>query len=187
MSPVQVKEHTVPEAGIDTIEITMEETYEVEGVGRDTVRLQGTLIADRTVPLFGFGRKEVEWETSAVVARFTALHVKGESDVFGPVSVALDPTIPSQAVAIGPHCVAAIGVIVTMPDHDLTLRTETPMQLQSEVTTIPPIGDERTQSVAPVALVEHRTGRPMGSLHGARVLWRELETQVPHGVARQPG
>jgi Family of unknown function (DUF6073) len=187
LSPVQVKEHTVPEAGIDTITITLEETYEVEGIGRDTVRLHGTLVANRTVPLFGFGRKQVEWETSAVVARFTSLHAKGESKLFGPVSVTLDPAFPSQAVAIGPHCSAAIGVIVSLPDHDLTLRTAAPMQLQSLVKTIPPIGDERTESVAPVELVEHRTGRRMGSLHSARVLWRELETQIPHGIPQQRG
>jgi hypothetical protein len=185
MSPIAVKEFTVPEAGIDTVDITIEETYEVDGIGRDTVRLQGTLVADRTVPLFGFGHKTTDWKTSAVVARFTSLHVKGESGVFGPVSVVLDPTVPSDAVAIGGHCLAAIGVVVTMPQHNLTLRTEIPIQLQSNVKTVPPIGDERTQSVAPVALVDLRSGRKMGSLESARVLWRELTAQVPHAVAHR--
>lgn len=185
MSPIPVKEFTVPDAGIDTVEITIEETYEIDGVGKDTVRLQGTLVSDRAVPLFGFGEKGVDWKTSAVVGRFTSLHVKGESNVFGPVTVVLDPSMSSQAVAIGGHCVAAIGVVVSMPQHNLTLRTATPIQLQSDVKTVPPIGDERTQSVAAVTLVEHSTGRKMGSLHEARVLWRELTAQVPHAVAHR--
>jgi uncharacterized protein DUF6073 len=182
MSPVPVKERTVPKAGIDTIEITIEETYQVQGVGKDTVRLQGTLIADRTVPLVGYGQKKVDWKTAAVVARFTSLQLKGESDVFGPVSVVLDPTVPSQAVAIGGHCLAAIGVIVSMPEHKLTLRSAEPMQLQSNVTRVPPIGDEQTKSIGPVALLEQRTGRRIGSLQSARVVWRELTAQVPHAL-----
>jgi hypothetical protein len=182
MSPIPVKPLTVPEAGIDTIEITLEETYDVEGVGKDTVTLQGTLVADRTVPLIGFGEKNVDWKTSAIVAHFTTLNLRGESRVFGAVAVHLDPTTPSQAVAIGGHCRAAIGVIVSMPQHNLTLRTSQPMQLQSDVKTVPPIGDERTQSIAPVALIEQKSGRKLGTLQSAHIVWRELTAQVAHAV-----
>jgi len=182
MSPIPVKEFTIPDAGVDTVAITIEETYAVEGVGKDTVKLQGTLVANRTAPLLGFGMKAIDWKTAAVVAQFTSLHVTGESKVFGPVSVVLDPTLPGLAVVIGGHCRAALGVVVSMPQHNLTLRSAQAIQLQSDVKTVPPIGDERTQSVAPVALVDLRSGRQMGSLESARVLWRELTAQVPHVV-----
>jgi hypothetical protein len=180
VSPIKVKEHTVPKAGIDTVDITIEETYEVEGLGRDTVQLNGTLVANRTVPLFDLGKKSADWKTAAVVAHFTSLDVKGDSNVFGPVRAVLDPLAPSLAVVIGGHCRAAIGIIVVMPEHDLVLRTEHPVQLQSEVKTVPPIGDEKTESVAPVKLVDRDSGRQLGSLRKARVLWRELVAQVEH-------
>ena len=44
---IPVEEYTVPEAGTDVTEITIEEQYAVEGVGDDTVVLTGTLVSDR--------------------------------------------------------------------------------------------------------------------------------------------
>jgi hypothetical protein len=177
---VSVKEFTVPEAGIDTVDITIEETYEVKGVGQDTVQLKGTLVADRTAPLIGPGKRTVDWETSTVVARFTHLDVRGKSDVFGPVRVVLDRRMPSFGVVKAGACQASLSVVVTMPEHNLTLRSAEPVQLQSDVTTVPPIGNERTVSIRPTKLVDHRTGRALGTLEKARVVWRELEAQVDH-------
>ena len=56
------------------------------------------------------------------------------------------------------------------------------MQLQSDVKTVPPIGDERTQSIAPVALIEQKSGRKLGTLQSAHIVWRELTAQVAHAV-----
>jgi hypothetical protein len=179
---IQVKPLTIPKAGIDTVDITMEETYEVQGVGKDTVTLKGTLMADRGVPLLKLGKKKVGWNSAMVVARFTNLELSGKSDVFGAVKVSLDPTMPSVGVAMACHCSAAIGVVVSMPGLGISLRTAEPMQLQSEVTTIPPIGDEKTESVLPIDLVDSETKRTRGSLTKARVTWRELLAQVEHPV-----
>jgi hypothetical protein len=174
---ITVKPLTIPKAGIDTVDITIEETYDVQGVGNDTVTLTGKLVADRGVPLLVLGQREITWETAIVVAKFTSLKLAGKSQVFGPVKVELDPRFPAMAVANACHCSAAIGVVVSMPKLGMTLRTAEPMQLQSEVTTIPPIGDERTQSVLPVDLIDTKTNRRRGSLARARVIWRELLTQ----------
>jgi len=180
--PIEVKPFTIPKAGIDTVHITLEETYDVHGVGRDTVTLKGTLVADRAVPLLKSGEKDVSWNTAIVVANFTQLTLSGESAVFGPVEVSLDPRMPAVGVANACHCSAAIGVVVSMPRLGMQLRTAEPMQLQSEVTTIPPIGDEKTQSVHPVDLIDIKTNRSTGSLRNARVIWRELTEQRAHPV-----
>ncbi len=176
---------SLPAAGIDVVDITMEETYNVDGIGRDTITLTGTLVADRGAPLIAFGAKpgarhRPDWKTAAVVAKFTSLELSGKSDVFGPVLVRLDPSTPSYGMVIGGHCRAAIGVIVSLPQHDLTLQSLEPMQLQSDVTTVPPIGDERTESIDSVELVEVRGRRSVGRIEHARVMWRDLVAQVSH-------
>jgi hypothetical protein len=175
---MRVEAYNVPAAGIDTVDITIDETYEVEGIGRDRVRLQRTLVADRGAPLLGHGAKSVEWETSTVVARFTSLDVSGESEVFGPVRVMLDPSLPAFGVVAAGKCSAALGIVVSMPKHDLVLRSAEAVQLQSQVTTVPPIGDEKTESVAAVRLIDETSKRAIGSLEHARVVWRDLLTQL---------
>lgn len=175
-----VEPYTVPPAGVDTVEINLEETYSVEGVGSDTVKLSGSLIANRGAPLVDPEVKSVDWKTSTVVASFQSLDVRGESDVFGPVNVSLDPTIPSFGVVREGNCRATIAVVVSMPKHDLVVRSKEPVQLHSKVKTVPPIGDERTESVGPVALVDVQTRREIGSIDNARVLWRSLMAQIAY-------
>jgi hypothetical protein len=179
---VAVPEFTLPDAGIDTTEITLEEHYSVEGVGEDTIVLRGTLIADRAAPLIGFGQETAEWDTATVVARFTSLAVSGESDVFGPVHAVLDNRTPSFAAVTAGKCAAAVSLVVSMPQQELTLHTAAPVQLRSEVTTVPPIGDEQTVSIGSVQLLDLRSRRIAGTLHSARVVWRELTAQVPHYI-----
>src|SRR5262249_43740164 len=178
---IEVKPYTVPPAGIDHIAITIEETYDVEGIGKDTVTLNGHLVSNRTAPLLG-DEKKVDWKTSYVVAQFTDLQVSGNSRVFGPVHVSLDRLVPSGAVNFGCHCRAAIGVVVGLPQHGITLRSSAPVQLRSEVKSVPPVGDEKTESLLPVELVDIHTQRKRGSLEHVRVLWRELTAQTPHPV-----
>ena len=180
MIVVAVQEYSVPSAGVDSVDIVLEEEYEVEGLGRDIVRLEGLLVADRAAPLLERGSTTVDWETSTVVARFTSLDVRGSSETFGAVRVILDPGTPSFGLVRGGDCKATLSVIVSMPDHDLTLKTAEPVQLQSQVSTVPPIGDERTISVGAVQLVDLTTQRSLGSLQSARVMWRELVAQISH-------
>lgn len=180
--PIQVKPYTIPPAGIDTTEVTIEESYDIQGVGRDTVSLKGTLVSDRGAPLLQPGKQNLKWESSIVAARFTNLRLSGKSDVFGTVRVTLDKSYPASAVAIGCHCAASLGVVVSMPRLGLKLKTSEAIQLQSEVTTIPPIGNETTTSVNTVDLVDADTYRKVGTLTKATVLWRELVAQKQHGA-----
>jgi hypothetical protein len=174
---ISVTPRTIPPAGIDTVDITIQETYEVDGVGRDTVELKGQLVAHRTVPLLGHGATSVDWETSTVVAQFTDLNLTGKSPVFGDVRVTLDKSVPAFGVVSNAKCAAALGIQVELPQQGLSLRSSEPIQLQSTVQTVPPIGDENTQSVKAVDLLDARTSRPMGSMQSARVLWRDLVEQ----------
>jgi Family of unknown function (DUF6073) len=178
---IQVKPHTVPQAGVDIVDITLRETYHVEGVGEDTVLLKGELEAHRGAPLLGPGKTSADWETSTVVANFVNLSLTGESKVFGPVRVTLDRSMPSIAAVGGGHCKAAIALRVTMPQHNLSMRSKEPVQLYSEVETVPPIGDEKTESVAPVDLVDVQTNRVRGKMVKAVVAWRELIEQRAWG------
>jgi len=180
---MDVEPRTVPEAGVDHVDITLEETYTVEGVGTDTVMLKGTLVADRAAPLVDPDRGEPDWDTSVVVAAFRSLEVRGESEVFGPVHVGLNAQEPSFGVVEAGKCRAAISVVVSMPEHKMTLRSDGPIQLHSTVETVPPIGDEQTTSLRPVSLVDVRSRRQMGVLDSARVVWRDLTAQVAHDRA----
>lgn len=168
---------TLPVAGVDAINITIEETYQVDGIGEDRVTLKGKLVGERTVPLLGFGESKDSWEKSTVVSRFSKLELYGQSTVFGPVVVTLDDTVPAFGVVKEGKCAAAIPVQVAMPNHNLVLKSEEPIQLRSDVQTVPPIGDEKTESVRPVKLLHAQTLRPMGAMLKATVAWRELIDQ----------
>lgn len=182
--PITVKARTLPAAGTDSVNITISETYEVQGIGTDTVVLTGVLVSNRTVPLLEHGTKSATWETATVVAQFTSLKLTGKSDLFGPVRVSLDKAVPAFGVVTAGKCKAALGVVVSMPKHRLTLKTAEPIQLRSVVTTVPPIGDENTESVMPVRLVEADSNRLRGRLTKAQVTWRELTDQTMHPVGK---
>lgn len=175
---LKVTPFTLPAAGVDDVDITIEETYEVEGLGSDTVLLKGRLVAERTVPLLEHGATRESWEDSTVAARFTKLELYGESSVFGPVIVKLNEELPAFGIVSAGKCKAALPIEVSMPRHGLVLQSEEPVQLHSNVTTVPPIGDEKTVSVKAVSLVDIRTQRTVGRLNRARVAWRDLRTQT---------
>lgn len=174
---LQVKRLTVPPAGIDVVDITLNETYRIEGVGEDTVLLKGELEARRGAPLLVHGETKASWETSTVIAEFTNLSVTGESKLFGPVRVSLDRSIPSFGSVTAGKCAAMMSLRIAMPKLGLVLHSAEPVQLQSQVETVPPIGDERTESVGTVELIDMSTKRARGVMVKAVVAWRELTHQ----------
>lgn len=175
---INVERRRVPEAGVDVVHIILKETYSVEGVGEDTVTLTGELEAHRGAPLVG-EKGTLDWENATVAALFTNLSVHGESDVFGPVRVTLNRDVPSFGVVQQGKCKASMSLRVTMPKLGLVLNSSEPVQLWSNVETVPPIGDEHTQSVRPVELIEPSSGRTRGEMKKAVVAWRDLLDQKP--------
>lgn len=173
---IQVKRRSLPEAGVDVVNITLHETYSVDGVGEDTITLTGELEAHRGAPLLG-EKGTKDWKNATVPALFTNLSVHGESEIFGPVLVTLNREVPSFGVVKAGKCAASMNLRVTMPKLGLVLNSAEPVQLWSSVETVPPIGDEKTQSVAPVQLLDAATGRTRGEMKKAVVAWRELLDQ----------
>ena len=169
-----------PPSGVDTIAVNIEQTYTVEGVGSDTVSLEGSLTLERGAPLVDPQHGKVDWKTSIQVANVKALDVSGKSDVFGPVHIVLDHSVPSFGVITDGKLRSAVLVAVSMPEHDLTLLTEKPLQMHSNVTSVPPVGDEHSQNLQPVALVDAQSRRKRGSLDSAHVHWRDLRSRVTH-------
>ncbi len=183
--PMNMRAYALPHAGIDSVQVKMTETYEVEGVGRDTVELSGTLVARRAAPLLVPGESRISWETATIVSEFTELTLEGESDLFGPVRVTLDDSQPSFGAVQAGRCAAVVSVRVEFPKLGMNLRTAEPLQLTSQVSNVPPIGDERTVSVHSVGLVDG-SGRSVGRLHDARVMWRELTEQTAFAKVVSP-
>ena len=180
-NPIPVPPFTLPPAGVDVMQVNMVETYTINGVGTDTVSLSGTLVTSRGTPLLGPGQTTQSWDTSTVVSQFTWLNLSGTSPIFGPVQVTLDPNRPSYAAVTGGKCATATSVAISLPALGLSLTTAAAVQLQSKVKTIPPIGTQETRSVGgPTNLVDN-SGRVVGTLNSAQILWRALISQTPYG------
>ncbi|MCY1021101.1 DUF6073 family protein [Pyxidicoccus sp. MSG2] len=96
MAALPVKKHTIPAAGVDVMRIRMEETYIIDGVGTDTIELQGwiAVVHDNARP--APGQTEVAWGTAVMDTEFVGLDLRGHSKVFGPVHVTLDRDQPSR-------------------------------------------------------------------------------------------
>ena len=90
LRPVEVKSLMLPGPSVDVMRVRLEETYTIDGVGKDTVELTGWIAvrhgASRPAP----GETLVSWATAVTDTEFVGLELRGESEVFGPVHVTLD-------------------------------------------------------------------------------------------------
>jgi hypothetical protein len=86
-----IQRFELPAAGIDLMRARVVETYEIFGVGTDTVELEGWIAVRHGNPRAAAGFSEVEWETAVIATEFVALDLRGTSEIFGPVRVRLDP------------------------------------------------------------------------------------------------
>jgi ketosteroid isomerase-like protein len=91
LTPLPVERFVLPPAGVDVMRVRIEETYEIKGIGRDTVELTGWIAAKHDNPRPAEGETEVEWGKAVVDTEFVGLELRGESKIFGPVRVHLDP------------------------------------------------------------------------------------------------
>lgn len=95
LKPLTVRRFELPGSGIDVMRARLQETYSVDGVGTDTVELSGWIAVkhDNARPVKG--AMELNWNTAVVDTEFVAMDLSGVSEVFGPVHVGLDRTLPS--------------------------------------------------------------------------------------------
>jgi hypothetical protein len=93
---VEIRRWEVPGPGIDVMRARLQETYSVDGVGRDTVELSGWIAVKHGQAHPVEGAKELNWNTAILDTEFVAMDLDGNSPVFGPVHVTLDKTRPSH-------------------------------------------------------------------------------------------
>jgi hypothetical protein len=95
LAPISLPEYTLPPAGIQVMRARLEETYEIDGIGKDTVQLNGWIAVRHGTPRPIKGATEVTWETAVLDTEFVGMHLEGDSDLFGNVLVTLDTKRPS--------------------------------------------------------------------------------------------
>ena len=91
LAPLPAERFALPPAGVAVMRVRLEETYEIKGVGRDTVELTGWIAAKHDNPRPAEGEAAVRWGTAVVDTEFVGLELRGESKIFGPVLIHLDP------------------------------------------------------------------------------------------------
>jgi len=95
LAPLEMKPLQLPEPGVDVMRVRLEETYDIAGVGKDTVELRGWIAVkhDNTRP--AEGESLLTWTSAVTDTEFVAMQLHGQSPVFGPVEISLDKTRPS--------------------------------------------------------------------------------------------
>jgi hypothetical protein len=93
---VPMRRFELPDASVHVMRARLEETYSIDGVGRDTVELTGWIAVrhDNARPAGGQG--EVTWSSAVLDTEFVGMHLSGHSDLLGSVEVRLDHSRPSR-------------------------------------------------------------------------------------------
>jgi len=206
LEPIEVVPYTLPEAGVDVMRVRLQETYEIEGVGEDTVQLTGWIAVRHNAPRLAPGEQEIAWGSAIVDTQFLALELDGNSEIFGPVHVSLDksrpaygqvgkieiPTAARVALAslgeensldagdltkVKAECAAPTNAVVSMPQLGIEMKTAEPAVWHSRVTTIPPVGQQASVTIEPVSLVT-ADGRQAGTLVSGKITFREVVRKV---------
>ena len=98
MVPLPVKKFTLPDRGIDVLRAIVEERYDIDGVGSDTVVLHGWIAVMHDTPHLIKGATDLRWGSAKIDTEFVGLSLKGQSKIFGDVYVELDPKQRSLGV-----------------------------------------------------------------------------------------
>jgi hypothetical protein len=102
-----VERFELPRPSVDVMRARVEEIYDVDGIGVDTVTLRGWIAVKHDNPRPAVGQTEVSWNTAITPTEFVGLDLQGESRTFGTVHVRLDPSR---------HSLGAVGVTVRIPE-----------------------------------------------------------------------
>jgi hypothetical protein len=96
LDALPVEPFKIPGASVDVMRVRLEETYEVAGIGRDTVELHGWIAAKIDNARPARGETEVRWGTAISDTEFVGMELRGESAKFGPVIVRINHEQPSK-------------------------------------------------------------------------------------------
>jgi hypothetical protein len=101
LPPRDIRPYQLPTPGIDVMRVVMEETYSIDGIGQDTVPLRGWIAVRHGDAHVAPGFTTLSWETAIVDTEFVGLELDGESKLFGPVHIVLDPSRPRPIGHVG--------------------------------------------------------------------------------------
>src|SRR5262245_24224450 len=65
-----IEKFSLPESSVDVMRVRMEETYDIDGVGKDTVELRGWIAVRHDDPRAAVGETEVKWGTAVSNTEF---------------------------------------------------------------------------------------------------------------------
>lgn len=125
LQPVQVKSYTLPGPSVDVMRVRLEETYTIDGIGKDTVELTGWIAVRHGASRPAAGEKTVSWATAVTDTEFVGLELRGESEVFGPVRVTLDESRPAIG-QVGKISVPERAGQILLAANDTAKATEAP-------------------------------------------------------------
>ncbi|HVR09242.1 MAG TPA: DUF6073 family protein [Thermoanaerobaculia bacterium] len=92
---INVKPYTLPGASVDVMRVRLQESYEIAGIGNDTVDLTGWIAVRHGASRAANHQLPVSWGNSITDTEFVGLELQGQSGVFGPVRVSLDSARPA--------------------------------------------------------------------------------------------
>lgn len=92
---INVKPYTLPGASVDVMRVRLQETYEIAGIGNDTVDLSGWIAVRHGASRAANRQLPVSWGNSITDTEFVGLELQGQSSIFGPVRVSLDSARPA--------------------------------------------------------------------------------------------
>lgn len=95
MPALSVQRFTLPSAGVDVMRARVQESYTIEGIGTETVELNGWIAVLHRDPVTIREGEVARWGNVVIGTEFVALDLRGESDLFGPIQVRLNPAMPS--------------------------------------------------------------------------------------------
>lgn len=87
-----VEHYKLPSAGIEVMRVKMEETYNIEGIGSETIQLQGWIaVAHDNARAINKGAP-IDWNNAYVPTEFVGMNLHAESELFGDVNITLNPS-----------------------------------------------------------------------------------------------
>lgn len=90
-----IRSFKLPDAGVDVLRAKVEETYTIDGIGTETVELSGWIAVLHDDPISIIEGEEVGWDNFQVGTEFVGLDLRGQSELFGPIHVTLNPEASS--------------------------------------------------------------------------------------------
>jgi hypothetical protein len=143
MRPLEAKKHEFPEPSIHVMRVKLHELYELDGIGTDKVELSGWIAVRQGAARPVRPASKATWRNGLVETEFVGLELRGESELFGPVEISLDPTTPAKG---------QVGSFALPEEAEATLlalaNAKGPLAMHAGA------GVRRSASVAPRALMD---------------------------------